>query len=508
VRIRDHAPTLSALRPGPILAAVAKRVREDWHLFALAGLAVAYCALAAWLPPTDDELYYWCWSRQLQLSYFDHPPMTALMIRASTAVFGQSLFAIRLPACLAALAVLAVIGWLTRPRALLPLIIFTPLFTFGAILITPDTPLLLFWSAYLVWLVAVHRRLESGSIPVWLWAVGGAFLGCGGLGKYTIALAVPAGFTSFLLCGRPWRAWLPGYLLHGAVAAVFGLPVLVFNLWHDFTPLRFQWEHAMAARDGLKPLGEFIGVQLVLFGALPVALFPWVLWKLRSLSADPRLRVCACLYAVPFAFFLYKAVRGPLEGNWALACYVGFWPVAAYWFERVSSSRWWRWSVAACFVLPIGAVLLLAAHLFVGPLDVLRPKQDRITRYTARQEAFRELAESVLRHGEPIPVYTPSYQITARLRYNGVEARQLAGATRPSNFTLTPQHLSDVDRAYVVSEGPLPPALAPGFGPPELLATVPLTVRGVTLTYYHLMLYTRADDGGGEEPAANRPRRP
>jgi hypothetical protein len=30
----------------------------------------------------DDEAYYWIFSQHLDWGYFDHPPMTALLIRA------------------------------------------------------------------------------------------------------------------------------------------------------------------------------------------------------------------------------------------------------------------------------------------------------------------------------------------------------------------------------------------------------------------------------------------
>jgi 4-amino-4-deoxy-L-arabinose transferase-like glycosyltransferase len=469
-------------------------VRGYW--IGLAALAVLYLVLAARVPPADDELYYWCWSQELQRSYFDHPPLTALLIRASTEVFGHSILAVRLPACLTSLAVLGVIGWLSRPRHLLGWVAFTPLFTFGAILITPDTPLMLFWAAYLLWLVAAHRRLTGPPpgdylIPVWMWALGGVLLGLGALGKYTIALAVPAGFVSFALAGRAWREWLSGYVFHGAISFLVALPVFAFNYDHDFAPLRFQLEHATATEGGgLQSLGEFVGVQLLLFGTLPVLLFPWVVRHLRELAADPRLRACACLYAVPFGFFLFKASRGPLEGNWALAAYIGFWPVAAHWFERVRSSAGWRWFTAGTFALPAGCVMLVGLHL-IEPLGLLPPSQDRITRLAVRLEIGHEAAEAVRRHGEELPVYTPSYQLTALLRWHGLDARQIDGATRPSNFTLRPEHLTDVDRAYVFNEGPLMPELAPGFDPPELVATFPLTVRGETLTYYHLLIYTR-----------------
>jgi 4-amino-4-deoxy-L-arabinose transferase-like glycosyltransferase len=483
--------SLPDVRPGPVLAAAAARFHEYRYLGGLAVLAAVYLALAATFPATDDELYYWCWSQDLQLSYFDHPPMTALMIRASTEVFGPSVFAVRLPACLSSLVVLGVVGYLSRPRALLPWVALSPLFTFGAVLITPDTPLLLFWSAYLVWLVAVHRRLDAGALPPWMWVVGGVLLGCGALGKYTTVLAVPAGFATFLLAGRSWRTWLPGYLLHGCVSFLFVLPVLAFNVREDFAPLRFQFAHAMASGRGLKPFAEFVGVQLLLFGTLPLVLFPWVVGNLRTLSADPRLRVCACLYALPLAFFLYKAVRGPLEGNWALVCYLGFWPVAAHWYEKVRSSQRWRRSVAGAFAIPVGCVLVLAVHLLVEPLPVVKPRHDRLSRYAARQEAFVELAAAIRHDGRPAPVFGTTYQSTARLRVNGIAAEQLAGATRPSNFTIRPHTLAEVSRAYVVNEGPLPPALTPGFDPPRLLATVPVTVRGQAQTYYHLLFYSR-----------------
>jgi 4-amino-4-deoxy-L-arabinose transferase-like glycosyltransferase len=135
------------------------------YLVLLAALTPAWLALAALLPPADDEVYYWCWAQRLQLSYYDHPPMVAYMIRLSTAVFGDTLFATRLPAVVSTITMLAVIGWLTRPRTLLPLVLFTPLFTFGAVLVTPDTPLLMFWALYLAWLVGTHEKLAWSDEP-------------------------------------------------------------------------------------------------------------------------------------------------------------------------------------------------------------------------------------------------------------------------------------------------------------------------------------------------------
>lgn len=483
-----------------------------WVLLAL---APAYLALAAVVPPADDELYYWCWTERLQLSYYDHPPMTAYLIRLSTAAFGDTLFAIRVPAVVATLVVLAVIGWLTRPRAILPLVVATPLFTVGAVLITPDTPLLLFWALYLAWLVRVHERLGGGGAvypgptdglvhagrpPSALWVLGGMILGCGILGKYTTGLAVIAGFLSFAVAGG-WRRWAVGYGAHLAVAFLVTLPILVHNVRHDFAPLLYQWRHSMSSPEpGLKPFGEFVGIQILLFGLLPFGVFAWTLRHFRGLVADPRLRVCACLFAFPFGFFLLKATRGPLEGNWALPCYIAVWPLAAHWYEGVKGSAHWRRLTTAAFVAPAAATVLLAVHL-AYPLPFVPPVRDRITRQAGKVEVARQLAADLPRAGGGAPVFVPTYQWTALLRFHHVDARQIDGMTRPSHFTQAPERPTDRDRVLVFAEAFLPPEFAGGFPfPPRIVARYPLVVRGQEVAAFWLMEYARTEGPGG--PAA------
>ena len=491
------------------------------YCLALAGLFAAYVGLAAVVPPADDELYYWCWAQTPQLSYFDHPPMTAYMIRASTAVFGDSLVAVRLPAIVTTLAVLVVVGWLAVPRKDVPVPLLAPRFSFGAVIVTPDTPLLLFWSLYVAWLVVVHRKLTplvgrvessrpdvahpsgledstrpTNPVPLWLWALGGLILGCGMLGKYTTGLAVPAGFVSFVLARTNWKTWLPGYALQGVVATVVFLPVIAFNIERDFAPMKFQWNHAMVAKTpGIKPFAEFAGMQILLVGTLPFLLLPIVAWNWRRLAAEPKMRACAAMFAIPFAFFLYKATRGPLEGNWGLACFVSCWPIAADWFDRVAREKpWLKWTTVGTFAIPAACVLLVTAHL-VHPLSFFPPQHDRITRQAVKLDLAMKAASDANAHGK-MPMYVTNYQWTALMRFAGADARQIDGATRPSHFTTPAQHLTDVDKAYVLNDGPLPPNLTEGFGPPEVIGWYPLEVRGKLMTAMMLMVYTRTEPRG------------
>ena len=483
--------------------------RRDGWLIAL--LLCVTLMLAAVLPPAEDETYYWAWSQKLQLSYYDHPLMTAYLIRLSTSLFGDSVFGFRVPACLASAFVLTVIARLSRSRNLLPWIACTPLFTFGAVIITPDAPLLLFWSAYVWWLVEVHCRLtpveDDGfrstatvlsntvqpALPLWLWLLGGVLLGAGVLSKYTMGLAVPTGFISFLWLGRRWREWLPGYVLHGVISFVVACPILIYNINQNFAPLLFQWRHSMGrTQPGLMPFAEFIGIQILLFGTLPFFLLPWVIWNVRRLSKNPRLRVCVCLYAIPLTFFLYKATRSPLEGNWALVSFVSFWPLAATWYASVNTSRFWRWSAASAFIPPVVCVIGLSLHL-IHPLPLIPIRNDRISRQAATCSAVTQDAEYIRARGEELPIYTPRYQLTAMLRFQGLNVHQIDGITRPSHFTQQPQHLSDVDRAYVVAYEPLPAEYTVDFNPPEMNAQFPIMVRGELSRTLSLWRYSKPD---------------
>jgi hypothetical protein len=235
---------------------------------------------------------------------------------------------------------------------------------------------------------------------------------------------------------------------------------------------------------------------VLLFGFLPFGVFVWSVVHRRELLADPRLRVCFWLFAFPFGFFLYKATRGHLEGNWALACYIAVWPLAAEWYSRVKASAGWRGLTRAAFAVPAACVVLLAVHL-VRPVSFLKPGQDRITRQASKDDVGEQVAATLRESNPAEPVYVPSYQWAAMLRFHRVDARQIAGMTRPSHFTQHPERPTDREHVLVFAEGFLPPEYAAGFGPPRIVKKFPLVVRGEEVGVYWLLEYSRP----GTEPA-------
>ncbi len=405
--------------------------------------------LAAYLPPAEDELYYWAWSQTLQSSYFDHPPMTAYFIRLSTLLFGNSLIALRLPAIAASLVVF--IGLLVlAPRGnLVWALFFSPLALLGSVLITPDLPLVLFWLAYVVWFTWINGTLDGwnqdpvtrvyhNSPVTWLqWVIGGVLLGLGGLSKYTMLLAIPTGLVALATRTR-FRAWGPGYLLHLAVAGLLVFPVLLFNWKWGFAPLKFQWQHSMSGTGfSLTSLATFCAGQTLLISALPFVLFPWICLRKRDLCADARSQAQFWFFVLPFSFFLFKAARGHLEANWAVVSYISFFPVADRLLSWSSFKNAVRILVGACFLIPWATSALILVHL-ASPFARIEPRHDRIAVLRGQWATAQTIASDLqtMRVANE-PFLLPNYQWTSYFRYLGIDSEQNV-PSRPSEFTLVP----------------------------------------------------------------------
>ncbi|TMJ10643.1 MAG: phospholipid carrier-dependent glycosyltransferase, partial [Bacillati bacterium ANGP1] len=161
-----------------------------WPLAALLILVLVRAALAARTPVIDDEGYYWLWSRHLNLSYLDHPPLVAWLDAIATSA-GRTEWLLRVPAMAATLGTTLVLYGLGRDLFGAPaglraaaLYVAVPVFALQAIHAIPD-PLLYLWWAAAMW---AFWRAVHGEPRMW-WACGLA-LGLGVLSKYA-ALVLP-----------------------------------------------------------------------------------------------------------------------------------------------------------------------------------------------------------------------------------------------------------------------------------------------------------------------------
>ena len=67
----------------------------------VAALTVMRGIFATTLDLRVDEAYYWTWSKEYVISFLDHPPLIAWLIRVSTSVLGDTNLGVRFPGLLA-----------------------------------------------------------------------------------------------------------------------------------------------------------------------------------------------------------------------------------------------------------------------------------------------------------------------------------------------------------------------------------------------------------------------
>jgi uncharacterized membrane protein YjgN (DUF898 family) len=210
----------------------------------------AVCAI--YLNIGFDEAYYYLYTQNLNLSYFDHPPLVAFTAGIGIWLTGAvTPFTIRLGGVLLYTGTL-IFSYLASKKlfgdrtATLTLAILTtiPIFqiAFG-ILTLPDNALMFFWAACL-W-VAAEEFFPSDQTdkyqPTYRLAIIGLCVGLAFLGKYHGVL-LGGGLVLFCLLSRRHRSALFSVWTLAAIAlfAIAISPVLLWNAQHEFASFRFQ----------------------------------------------------------------------------------------------------------------------------------------------------------------------------------------------------------------------------------------------------------------------------
>ena len=401
----------------------------------LAALTLVRLLVAATTPLSADEAYYWTWSKALAPGYLDHPPAVALAIRIGTAVAGDDPLGVRLLAPILALLGSPLLAGAARDllgldrrgqRAAVILLNATLMVGAGAVIMTPDTPLLFFWTAAL-W--TAGRALRTGA-DSWLILCGLA-TGLAFDSKYTGFLLVPE-LAVWLLRERGARALLSSWqvLLAAAVCLLAVLPVVVWNANHHFASFLKQGGRAgdIHPARAMSHLAELLGGQLGLATPLIAVLACAGLAQTarRALRRDPGASLVALATLLPAGIFVFHAVGDRVQANWPSVLYPGAALAAALIRGRIG----WRNASA----LGIAVTLLVYLQATVHPISV----PARLDIISNRFDGWGVLAREITRDNPGLPVAADDYALASELAWNRA-GPQVVGTDRRWWFTRLPR---------------------------------------------------------------------
>lgn len=236
-------------------------------------IAIFRIILSQAFPLTADEAYYWLWSKHLDLSYVDHPPMIAYLNFLFTQG-KENLLLLRLGGVLIAFLASLLIYFLAKQNfnektAFFCVITFNLIPHFLIIWLTMfvEIPLVLLWTFSLL---ILSQILKNKFAPAWYLL--GITVGLGCLSKYTMFL-FPLCLCLCLCLSPEHRFWLKRKepYLSLLTSLLFFLPVIYWNSAHNWISFTFHAGRASTETWGINFL-PFLGDQLIHFSPFLIVL--------------------------------------------------------------------------------------------------------------------------------------------------------------------------------------------------------------------------------------------
>jgi len=319
-----------------------------------------------------DELYFRLLGRDPRWGYVDEPPFTPLLTRLAIEVFGDHVWAIRVPSALmiGALAVLAAaiareVGGGAVAQALAASGVAGAFPLVAGHLVTTATPDLLVWAGVLLFVLRALLR-EAGRN----WIGAGVLAGLGLYNKHLVVLLLGCLAAGLLLAG-PRRVLAGRQLwLAVAVAAVIGLPNLLYQIANDFPQAAMA--QAIAENKGAESRAQLLPFQLILLGLFLVPV--WVA-GLVTLLRDSRLRAArAVAVAYPVMLVLVLVIAG--QPYYPMGLVLTLFAVGAVPVERwLAGRRGRRWLLGAAVAANVAVSVVFALPVLpagrAGPIAAI-----------------------------------------------------------------------------------------------------------------------------------------
>ena len=321
---------------------------------------IANLVQAGFTELANDEAYYHMFAERLAWGYFDHPPVTALLVWAGERLFGGELgvrffFTVLQPLYLYILWRIIRPADADRRDAALFVVLSaaTLMLQLYGFIAVPDGPLMFTTALFLLtfkWFSENRRR-------AWLWM--GIAMALMAYSKYHGALVV-----LFALAANPRQLLRPVLYSSGAVALLLLVPHLVWQYEHDWASFAY---HLSGRNSVFRPgyVVEFLANVLVVFNPFFVPLYVQA-WR----KVKPQTPVGRALKFLPVAFivfFMLSSLRGYVQPQWVIVSCFGLVCVLFAYARRHPRTR--RYVMRAGGVT-VGLIVLARLVMIFNPLGI------------------------------------------------------------------------------------------------------------------------------------------
>jgi 4-amino-4-deoxy-L-arabinose transferase-like glycosyltransferase len=310
--------------------------------------------------PNPDEAYYWLWGQHPELSYYDHPPLQAWLQGLSGALFGNTLFGLRLINLFTTLGLLWLFNLYLRPLmrersaeavALgFTLMLASPVMFAFLATAWPDHIMLFTSSLSVVLLLRFFDGYLADGVGDGKWLYLATFsLGLSAIAKYN-SVFVALGIILTLISNPRLRPLWRDPRLYRAVALTLLVmsPLLWWNLQNHMASFIYQMMNRTVIGGVHRSVSAFDG--LVFFLILVFTLSPFVTWMLYRLTGrrnrlfeafagkEHYLQLPLWIFAASTATFLFFSLFDPMLYYWNIVAYPLLFPLLAVFLMTIGKS--------------------------------------------------------------------------------------------------------------------------------------------------------------------------
>ena len=316
-----------------LMTNILEKPTRDYHklvLILLLGLSLVRF-IGLYVSPVNlhgDEAQYWAWSRTFDWGYFSKPPMIAWVIGATTSIFGNAEWAVRLSSILLhpiiAYVLFRTARFMYDARTgfwAAALYFLMPAVWLSSGIVSTDVPLLL------CWVLGLNAWAHLRETPTLRWAVLlGLAIGFGMLSKYAMLFFLPSLVLCTIFDSKTRKALLS---VRGLVVIILTLSILAPNFWwnvqHDFATVTHTAANANLKGIPFHPIEllEFWGSQTGVFGPLLLVLLVMAVIAAARGNLERKTLMLTLFVLSPLAVISLEALLSRANANWAVTAYMG-----------------------------------------------------------------------------------------------------------------------------------------------------------------------------------------
>ncbi|AKL97778.1 glycosyltransferase family 39 protein [Endomicrobium proavitum] len=335
-----------------------------------------------------DEAHYWVYAKFLDLSYFDHPPLIAYLIKISTLIFGNTEFAVRFPAVIifffASVVFFQCVKKLYNEKtAFFAVIILNiiPVFSFlGGVTALPDSPLALFWILTIFIFLLILKTKNKN-----YWYLLGFVIGLAFLSKYN-AVMLPVSIALYLILSPSDRFWFKKKEPYLAllIAFIMFTPVILWNSVNNWASFGFQLNHGLGNAFSNFSVLRFFGAIGAQAGYVSPPVFivfvaaAYFCLKDAFKNKDKKALLAACFSFPILIFFNAVSLFNDILPHWPAMGYLSLSIYAAHFTVKKWDIKWFRIYSIASWIFTAVIIIFACLHIMykIIPLAKFMPKAE------------------------------------------------------------------------------------------------------------------------------------